>query len=205
VQWLARVWARWRQARGPLDGIARNTIDTDLIATHWEDLLRVAGSLTTGTVRASELLRVLRGGGRPTPLGRPVAELGRIAKTLYLLAYLDDESYRRRILTQLNRTESRHALARAVFHGQRGQLRQRYREGQEDQLGALGLVINAIVLWNTRYQDAALTQLRREGLAVLDDDVRRLSPLAHDHINLLGRYQFTPTDSPATSSGRCAT
>lgn len=42
----------------------------------------------------------------------------------------------RRILTQLNRTESRHALAqaRAVFHGQQGQLRQRYREGQEDQL-----------------------------------------------------------------------
>lgn len=114
---------------GPLDQIARNTIDSTLIATHWEDLLHVAASLTTGTVRASELLRVLQGGGRPTPLGRAVAELGRIAKTLYLLAYLDDEHYRRRILTQLNRTESRHALARAVFHGQRGQLRQRYREG----------------------------------------------------------------------------
>ena len=75
------------------------------------------------------LLRVLQGGGRPTPLGRAVAELGRITKTLYLLAYLDDETYRRRILTHLNRTESRHSLARAVFHGQRGQ---RYREGQED-------------------------------------------------------------------------
>lgn len=48
--------------------------------------------------------------------------------------------------TQLNRTESRHSLARAVFHGQRGQLRQRYGKGQEDQLGALRLVLNAIVL-----------------------------------------------------------
>ncbi len=81
-----------------------------------------------------------------------------------------------------------------MFHGQRGQLRQRYREGQEDQLGALGLVVNAIVLWNTRYQDAALAQLRSTGHDVLDDDVRRLSPLGHDHINLLGRYQFTATD-----------
>jgi len=86
------------------------------------------------------------GGRRPAHPARPGRrELGRIAKSLYLLAYLDDETYRRRILTQLNRTESRHALARAVFHGQRGQLRQRYREGQEDQLGALGLVVNAIV------------------------------------------------------------
>jgi TnpA family transposase len=173
---------------GPLNGLARNTIDVDLIATHWDDLLRVAGSLATGTVCASQLLRVLQGGGRA------IAELGRIAKTLYLLAYLDDETYRRRILTQLNRTESRHALARAVFHGQRGQLRQRYREGQEDQLGALGLVVNAIVLWNSRYQDAALDQLRRSGMDVRDDDVRRLSPLGHDHIDLLGRYQVSAAD-----------
>jgi TnpA family transposase len=49
--------------------------------------------------------------------------LGRIPKTLYLLTYIDDESYRRRILTQLNRGESRHSVARAVFHGQRGELR----------------------------------------------------------------------------------
>jgi len=73
-------------------------------------------------------------------------------------------------------------------------LRQRYREGQEDQLGALGLVVKAIVLWNTRYQDAALDQLRRSGFDVRDKDVRRLSPLGHDHINLLGRYQFTLAD-----------
>lgn len=69
-----------------------------------------------------------------------------------------------------------------------------YREGQEDQLGALGLVVNAIVLWNTRYQNAALDQLRRDGHDAHDDDVRRLSPLGHDHINFLGRYQFSVTD-----------
>jgi hypothetical protein len=76
-------------------------------------------------------------------------------------------------------------------------LRQRYREGQEDQLGALGLVVNAIVLWNTRYQDAALNQLRRSGFDVRDDDAQRLSPLGYDHINLLGRYQFSATDFTA--------
>ncbi len=143
-----------------------------------------------------EVPSVLQGGGRPTPTGRAVAELGRIAKSLYLLAYLDDEPYRRRILTQLNRTEARHALARQVFHGQRGELRQRYREGQEDQLSALDLVLNAIVLWNTRYLDAALTQLRRDGYPVDDGDAERLSPPVRDHINLLGRYHFTNPDKP---------
>ena len=52
-------------------------------------------------------------------------------KTLYLLAYIDDEAYRRRILVQLNRGEGRHRLARIVFHGKRGELRQRYREGRK--------------------------------------------------------------------------
>jgi hypothetical protein len=47
---------------------------------------------------------------------------------------------------------------------------------------------------NTRYQDAARDHLRRDGHDVRDDDVRRLSPLGHDHINLLGRYQFSATD-----------
>jgi len=69
-----------------------------------------------------------------------------------------------------------------------------YRRRILTQLGALGLVLNAIVLWNTRYLDAALAQLRREGYLVEDADVERLSPLIHDHINLLGRYHFTNPD-----------
>jgi len=66
---------------------------------------------------------------------------------LHLLAFVDaDESYRRQIGAQLNLQESRYRLARKVFHGQRGELRQRYREGQEDQLGVLGLVTERAVL-----------------------------------------------------------
>jgi len=175
---------------GALAGIARQRINQTLIHQHWDDLLRVAGSLKMGTVSASELMRSLQLGSRPATLGRAIGELGRIAKTLYLLAYLDDERYRRRILTQLNRGETRHSLARALFHGQRGEVRQRYREGQEDQLGALGLVVNMVVLWNTRYLDAAVTHLKASGVDVPAEDVARLSPLGFDHINLLGRYQF---------------
>ena len=116
-----------------------------------------------GTISASELTRSLLRSSRPSTLARAIGELGRVAKTLYLLSYLDDETYRRRILTQLNRGEGRHGVARTIFHGQRGELRQRYREGQEDQLGALGLVVNVLVLWNTLYMDAALARSAADG------------------------------------------
>ena len=85
---------------------------------------------------------------------------------------------RRGVGSQLSLQESRHRLARKIFYGHRGEpLRQAYREGQEDQLGALGLVFNAVVLWNTRYLDAVPSKLRASGYPVLDENVARLSPL----------------------------
>ncbi|HED3123866.1 TPA: Tn3 family transposase, partial [Escherichia coli] len=70
-------------------------------------------------------------------------------------------------------------------------LRKRYTDGQEDQLGALGLVTNAVVLWNTMYMQAALDHLRAQGETLNDEDIARLSPLCHGHINMLGHYSFT--------------
>jgi hypothetical protein len=93
-------------------------------------------------------------------------------------------------------SESRPAppVARVICHGQRGEIRKRYREGQEDQLGALGLVINAVVLWNTIYLQAALDHLRTQSLEIREEDESRLSPLVHKHINVLGHYSFTLAD-----------
>lgn len=97
-------------------------------------------------------------------------------------------------------------MARDVFHGKRGELYQRYREGQEDQLSALGLVVNMIVLWNTLYMDAVLNQLHSEGYAVRDEDAARLSPFGHEHINMLGRYSFAVRrPSRGVSCGHCET
>jgi TnpA family transposase len=178
---------------GPLEPIARNTINVAKIATQWPDMVRVAGSLVTNQVRAYDLLRMFGRDGHPTPLGQAFAEYGRIAKTLHLLALVDpiDGTYQRRMNRQLTVQESRHRLGRKICHGNRGQIRQAYREGQEDQLAALGLVLNAVVLWNTRYLDAIVEHLRGSGQPVHDEDVARLSPLGHAHLNCLGRYAFT--------------
>lgn len=41
----------------------------------------------------------------------------------------------------------------------------------EDQLGALGLVLNAIVLFNTFYMDQIIMRMRERGLPVFPQDV----------------------------------
>lgn len=178
---------------GVLNAVATNKLSAGRIRDQWADMLRVVGSLHSGSVAGYDLLRMLGRDGNPTPLGAAFSDYGRAAKTLHLLAMYDpdDESYRRSIHVQLTVQESRHRMARKIFYGQRGELRQRYREGQEDQLGALGLVLNAVILWNTRYIDAALAALREQGHLVDDKDVARLSPLGDAHINVHGRYAFT--------------
>ena len=175
---------------GPLNTAARGRIDLDRVRRHWEDILRVVASIYTGTVRAYDVVRMLQRDGNPTPLGEAIASYGRIFKSLHILVYIDDETYRRDIKGVRNLQEGRHSLAATVFHGKKGELYERYHKGMEDQLGALGLVLNCIVLWNTRYMNAALDQLRAQGRTVLDADVARLSPFVRQHLNVLGKYSF---------------
>ncbi len=176
---------------GAMNSLARHQLNRALVEQHYDDLLRVAGSLLQRHTTASQLVRALRSHTRHlASLAKALQYVGRAAKTIHLLDYCNDQPFRRRILTQLNRSESRHAVARDVCHGHRGELRQRYRQGQEDQLGALGLIVNAIVLYNTIYTQRALDHLTGQGLTIEDADLQRLSPLATDHITLTGRYRI---------------
>jgi TnpA family transposase len=191
----SRLWRIDSKAKyGDFDKAGMHKINIPLIAQQWDDILRLIGSLKLGKVSPMGIMHTLRVHDRPTKLAQAIAEVGRIEKTLHLLTYLDDEDKRRQILIQLNRGEARHSLARDLFNGKRGEIYQHYREGQEDQLGAMGLVLNIIVLWNTIYIGETLKQLRREGFPVLMSDEACLSPLVHDSINTLGRFAFSLPD-----------
>ena len=97
----------------------------------------MVASIHTGTVPACDILRVLSRGGSLNGLGEAIATYGRIAKTLHVLALMDDEPYRRESKGMRNLQEGRHSLARHLFHGRRGHRYQANREGMEDQLGSL--------------------------------------------------------------------
>ena len=134
---------------------------------------------------------MLQRDGHPTALGEAIASYGRIFKSLHILAYIDtDETYRRDIKHIRNLQEGRHALARKICHGKKGELHHRYERGLENQLGVLGLVLNCVVLWTTVYLDAAVRQLKAQGYPVRDEDMARLSPFVNTHLGVHGAYSF---------------
>ncbi|WP_458687573.1 Tn3 family transposase [Nocardia tengchongensis] len=179
---------------GALDKAARSLIDVNKIAARWDDMCRVAVSINTGEVSAHDVTCMISRDGRPTALGEAIAHYGRIYKTLHILRLADDEPYRREGRRQANLTEGRHDLARNVYHGRKGEVHQAYYDGMEDQLSALGLVLNCVVLWNTVYLDHAVTELRAQGYPVLDEDMARLSAFIRTHLGLDGHYSFVLPD-----------
>ncbi|MCO5997032.1 transposase [Actinoallomurus rhizosphaericola] len=179
---------------GPLNTFARGKIDLGWIRTLWPDILRVVASIYTGHVRAYDVVRMLQRDGHPTALGEAIASYGRIHKTLHICTLATEKPYRRDVKAIRNLQEGRHALAANIFHGKKGELYQRYHKGMEDRLGALGLILNCVVLWNTRYINAAVEALRAQGYPVLAADVARLSLFVREHLNVIGKYNFALPD-----------
>jgi TnpA family transposase len=72
---------------------------------------------------------VLTKDGRRSGLGKVLAEVGRVIKTVHFLEYVSSEVYRKE--SKLNHGKSRGQLARVVSHGKRGKVREKFRPGVE--------------------------------------------------------------------------
>lgn len=59
---------------GAFQDAACGRIDLARIERHWEDILRIIGSILTGAVRAYDVIRMLSRDGRPTLLGDAIAD-----------------------------------------------------------------------------------------------------------------------------------
>jgi TnpA family transposase len=178
----------------------KGTIQQDLILRHWDDMLRLAGSLKRGWVTASLFISKLQAYPRQNVLTRALQEYGRLVKTLFILRYLHSQDYRRRINAQLNKGESLHALRDFLFGGDKGVIRRKQYEAQTNQAMCLNVVTNAVVIWNTVYMQAVLDQLRTEGYRVQEEDLAYLSPARFEHVNPYGKYAF-PIDQALKRQG----
>jgi TnpA family transposase len=77
-----------------------------LIASQWDELLRLTGSLLRGTVTASLLVGRLHAQQRRSTLAAAPQDYGRLVKTEFILGYLTQPPQRRGIHRQLNKGES---------------------------------------------------------------------------------------------------
>jgi TnpA family transposase len=172
------------------------TIDQEHLTARWQELLRMATSIRMGTVTASAMLRRLAAYPRQNGLAVALRDLGRIERTLFTLDWLQDPALRRRANAGLNKGEARNALARAIFFNRLGEMRDRSFENQVYRASGLNLLVSAVILWNTRYLQAALSELRDQRTEVRPELVRHVAPLGWEHIGLTGDYVWDAEPLP---------
>jgi TnpA family transposase len=167
-------------------------INVALIRAHWSQILRIIASIRTGTVAASLIMRQLAAYPRQNGVAAALRELGRLERTLFILDWISDPELRRTTGHELNKGEARNSLARAVFIHRLGEIRDRTYENQQHRASGLNLLVTAIILWNTRYLQQAVAELRK-GKDVPDHLLAHLSPLGWEHVNLTGDYIWSAT------------
>ena len=175
---------------GALNPVIRSSIRTGLIIDRWDDLNRLAASLKDGLAVPSHIVAKLQGMRRQNPLQQAIVEIGRIDKTRHILTMADDPRARRRVLVGLNKQERLHKMARDVCFSRQGRFGDRGYEAQLARASSLSLVLNAMIVWATRYLGAAAAELARRGQPVPDDAWQHLSPLLWKHVQLVGDYRF---------------
>jgi TnpA family transposase len=137
---------RLDRASPRLASIFRGTVDAALIAEQWDQLVRVAASLRSRTTPAHVILDRLAASPSDR-LAKALTALGRAAKTIHILRYAHDAQLRARIQRQLNRGESRHALAARIFFANQGAFRKGDREEIMNKVTALSVLSNAVLVW----------------------------------------------------------
>jgi len=186
-----RLWRLPNQDDYPaIDHVFAGKLNIALIRESWDEMLRLVASIKAGEVRASLIISKLTAASHRNKLFRGLQELGRLIKTAYLAEYLRSEDLRRRVLLGLNKGEALTALARKLFFGGQGEMRDRTYEDQLNAASALNLLLATIVVWNTVHLQACLRRLRTDGVQVDDADLRFFSPLLHRHLGIYGRYTF---------------
>ena len=173
-----------------INSLITGKINLELISRHWDELLRIAGSLKQGYVTASLLISKLQSPQQKNALTKALQEWGKLNETIFILKYLQSPEYQKKITVQLNKGEALHALRRDLFIANEGKIRRRDQEDQLNQAACLNLVVNAITVWNTVYMQAVLEQLKNEGYEIKEEDVKNLSPARSEHINMYGKYYF---------------
>ncbi|MBX4171477.1 Tn3 family transposase [Rhodococcus pyridinivorans] len=175
------------QAEFPLAGpLLTRRANLELIAAHWDDLLRLAGSLKFGHATASLLVGKLSASSRQNTLAAALKEYGALRRTVYAARYLTDAAYRRRIARQLNKGESLHALKRDLLYAHEGTIGARHLQQQTEQAWCLTLVTNAVVAWTTEYYGLAVDSMRAVGRRIDDEVLAHISPAHSENINFFG-------------------
>jgi TnpA family transposase len=98
-------------------------LNTALIISQWDEILRILVSLARKTTTQSILISKLSAAKRRNRTLLALWEYDHIYRSMHLLGYVDSPQLRQNVQRALNRGEQYHQMKRALTHANAGKLR----------------------------------------------------------------------------------
>jgi TnpA family transposase len=171
-------------------------INTDLILSEEENIQRIMLSLALKTTTQSIIVGKLSAYARRNKTRRALWEYDNIIRSLYLLDYIDSPPLRQNVQRALNRGENYHQLRRAVSYANFGKLRFKTEQEQQIWNECSRLLTNCIIYYNATILSNVLAHKEKSGDTQGTTLLKQVSPVAWQHINFYGRYEFIKGPEP---------
>ncbi len=155
--------------------------------------MRLAASLKDRLTPAHVVMQRLVNANASDRLAGALSQLGRLMKTLHILRYIQEEPLRDAIQLQLNRGEFRHILAKRLFFANQGGFRSGdYEEVMNKASSSQPALQRGPGLEHRPHRPHRRSAARRRTRGASDEDLARVSPLAHAHVIPNGSYFQSP-------------
>jgi TnpA family transposase len=166
-------------------------INVKLIKEKWPEILPILVSLLSHDSTQENIIKTLSSHDFRSDVKEAMWELNNILKSIHLLKYVDDPNYRRHIRTALNRGEAYHQILEKIMavggSSFRGMSELEVEIWNEcARLIALIIICYNMHLLSKLYENALL---RNDTAAI--GFLRHISPVASQHINVSGLYEFS--------------
>lgn len=172
-------------------------IDRQLIAEEKANIDQIVATLGLKEMTQSTLIRKLCSYSGLNRTRRAIFEFDRLIRSIYTLRYLRDPQLQRNVHRSQNRIEAYHQLRSILAQiGGKKQLigRTDLDVAISNQCGRL--IANVVIAYNSILLSKLLDRYRTDGNQKALDLLKKISPVAWQHIHFLGHYTFRGNQQP---------
>ena len=175
-------------------------VNKKLILKEWDNLLRIFATLGLKKNTQSSIVRKLSS-HKSDDTVQALIEFDKIIMSIYILGYIDNEDTRKVVHKSLNRGESYHQLISAISKVSGRKLISRDEIELTINNECTRLLANCIIFYNASILSGIYEYYKSNNMIEEYEKVVRLSPVAWQHINLIGRYEFNNNTLPLDLQG----
>lgn len=169
-------------------------INRKLIEENWPELQRIMVTLNQKEITQASIVKKLCTYTYANPIRKALFEYDKLIRSIYTLKYLMDPNLQRQVQRSQNRIESYHQLRGAISEVNGKKELAGNTDVEVEISNECGrLIANAIIYYNSAILSKLLEKYQADGNQKDLAQLERISPIAWQHIHLLGHYVFNQT------------